>query len=255
LRNIPELNHHLLWPTREQWPGLQGLAQLFTRLRRGRFDLSVEFSNYNGWLSSLAGTSQRVEMRLPRFWWIKPRAGHEWRKYHAVEHYSDVVRQLGIEVEDCRLRIFPTQEERAKANAWLERHGVEPEELLVAIHPGGEGLWGRKRWGVDGFARVADGLSEQLGARIVIMGGKDDASLAAELAWRTNAHIINATGQTTLGETAALAARCTLFIGSDSSPLHIASAMGTRVVGIYGPVKGLTTRLCAPHSLVRTSSL
>jgi len=235
LRNNPDLDEILLWPTREQWQGIRGLARLFTRLRRGHFDLAVEFSNYNWWLSKLTGAYERVEMRLPSFWWIRPGAGREWRKHHAVEHYADVVRQRGIAVTDMRLRIFPTQEERGKASLWLERHRVEPGELLVAMHPGGEGLWGRKRWGVEGFARVADGLSEQLGARIVIMGGKDDAPLAAELAWRTRTHIINAAGQTTLGETAALAARCALFVGSDSSPLHIASAMGTRVVGIYGP--------------------
>jgi ADP-heptose:LPS heptosyltransferase len=235
LRNNPNLDEILLWPTREQWPGFKGLATLFTRLRSGRFDLSVEFSNYNWWVSQLADIPRRAEMRLPQFWWASPGAGREWRRHHAVEHYADVVRQLGIPVEDLRLRISPTREEEEKAHHWLERHRVEPGELLVAMHPGGEGLWGRKRWGVEGFVSVADGLSERLGARIVIMGGKDDAPLAAELAWRSSAHIINATGQTTLGETAALAARCTLFIGNDSSPLHIASAMGTRVVGIYGP--------------------
>jgi ADP-heptose:LPS heptosyltransferase len=102
------------------------------------------------------------------------------------------------------------------------------------MHPGGEGLWGRKRWPVERFAQVADGLSDRLGARIVIMGGKDDAYLAADLASRTHADIINAAGQTTLGETAALAKRCALFIGNDSSPLHIAAAMGVPVVAIHG---------------------
>src|SRR5205085_7805352 len=71
-------------------------------------------------------------------------------------------------------------------------------------------------------------------ARIMLMGGKEDAPLAAEIAAHSTARIINATGQTTLGETAALAARCALFIGNDSSPLHIAAASGVRVVGIYG---------------------
>ncbi len=67
------------------------------------------------------------------------------------------------------------------------------------------------------------------------MGGKHDAPAAAEIASRTQAPIINAAGQTTLGETAALVSHCALFIGNDSSPLHIAAASGTPVVGIYGP--------------------
>jgi heptosyltransferase-3 len=109
--------------------------------------------------------------------------------------------------------------------------------MLVGLHPGGEGLWGRKQWGPERFAQVATGLHDRLGGavRIVLMGGKDDAPLAAQIAARTRAHVINATGQTTLGETAALIKKCRIFLGNDSSPLHIAAATGTPVVGIYGP--------------------
>jgi ADP-heptose:LPS heptosyltransferase len=102
------------------------------------------------------------------------------------------------------------------------------------LHPGGEGLWGRKQWGTAGFARVADQLHAQFGVKIVVLGGTEDARLAATLARQSSAPVLNLAGQTTLGATAALAARCALFIGNDSSPLHIAVAAGTRVVGIYG---------------------
>lgn len=234
LKNNPDIDEFLIWPTREAWPGMRRVAGLFRRLRGARFDLAVEFSNYIVWLTKLCGIPRRSEMELPKGWWALPWAGREWRNRHAVEHYADVVRRLNVPVEDMRLRIFPTEKEKRKAEEWLGRHSVQPGEVLVGIHPGGEGLWGRKRWGIDGFARVADGLSERVGARILVMGGRDDAPLAADLMGRTRSRVINATGQTTLGETAALAAHCDLFIGNDSSPLHIAAASGTKVVGIYG---------------------
>ncbi|MDQ3706958.1 MAG: glycosyltransferase family 9 protein [Chloroflexota bacterium] len=235
LSNNPDIDRFLLWPTRHRWPGLAGVLKLFWGLRRARFDLAVEFSNYNWWVSWLSGIPRRTEMNLPRFWWGLPWAGIEWRKHHAVEHYTGPVSRLGVTVDDLALRIFPSEQEKAKALSWLERYRVGPDELLVGIHPGGEGLWGRKQWSVARFAEVADGLSARTGARIVIMGGKDDAPAAAEIASRTTASIINAAGQTTLGETAALVRHCALFIGNDSSPLHIAAASGTPVVGIYGP--------------------
>ena len=81
---------------------------------------------------------------------------------------------------------------------------------------------------------MADRLHARFGVKIVVLGGKEDAPLAAEVARAGSAPVLNLAGQTTLGETAALAARCALFIGNDSSPLHIAVAAGTRVVGIYG---------------------
>jgi ADP-heptose:LPS heptosyltransferase len=234
LASNPDIDNLVHWPDRREWLNPRVMRRLFYGLRRTRFDLSVEFSNYGIWLAKLGGIPRRTEMRLPKLWWIRPGAGREWRRHHAVEHYADPVRCLGIRVGDVRLRIFPTADDEARAATWLEAHDVQSGTLLVGIHPGGEGLWGRKKWGAAGFARVAGGLHDHLGARVLLMGGKDDAPLAAEIARRTHAPVIDATGQTTLGETAALIRRCTVFLGNDSSPLHIATAVGTPAVGIYG---------------------
>ncbi len=234
LDNNPDIDDFLLWPTRQTWTDFLRFPKLFWDIRRTHYDLAIEFANYLIWLSWLAGIPRRSEMNLPRFWWVWPWSGVKWRRRHAAEHYADPVRRLGIPIEDTRLRIEPSARDKTRAQAWLDNYEVAPGELLVGIHPGGEGLWGRKRWEVEGFTQVADGLSERLGARIMLMGGKEDAPLAAEIAANSTARIINATGQTTLGETAALAAHCALFIGNDSSPLHIAAASGARVVGIYG---------------------
>jgi len=246
LRSNPDINDLLYWPTRQTWPGLGGVLRLFWALRKSRFDLAVEFSSYNGLVTYLSGIPRRSEMHLPRLWWIMPGAGREWRKYHAVEHYADVVRRLDIPIDDWALHIRPSAEDERRAQSWLDRYEVKPDEMLVGIHPGGEGLWGRKQWGAANFAEVATGLYKRLGARVVIMGGKDDALLAAEIASRTSAHIINAVGQTTLGETAALTKRCAVFVGNDSSPLHIAAASGTPVVGIYGPTDPCSYRPWIP---------
>jgi heptosyltransferase-2 len=234
LSSNPDVDELVFWPARAEWLNPRVVWRLFSRIRRARFDLSVEFSNYGFWLAALAGVKRRTEMHLPPLWWIRPGAGRQWRRAHAVEHYSDPVRRLGIPVRDMRLRIYPTAGDEERAAAWLESHGVLPDGLLVGIHPGGEGLWGRKKWGRDGFARVAEGLHDRLGARVVLLGGKDDSAAAAEIVRLARTPVIDATGQTTLGETAVVLRRCTVFLGNDSSPLHIATAVGTPAVGIYG---------------------
>jgi len=234
IQNNPDIDDILLWPTRESWPGFLAVARLYLTIRERRYDLAVEFCSYIEWVVRWGRIPRHAGMNMPSFWWLLPWAGVKWRRKHAVDHYADVVRRLGVPVEDMHLLIHPSDEERLKAERWLERYRVSPGEMLVGIHPGGEGLWGRKKWSVQGFAQVADGLFDRLGARIMLMGGKEDAPLAAEIASMTRAPVINATGQTTLGETAALASLCHLFVGNDSSPLHIAAAAGTKVVGIYG---------------------
>jgi ADP-heptose:LPS heptosyltransferase len=235
VRSNPDIDDFLLWPTRQSWSGLLVMLRLLGHLRQRRFHLAIEFCNYIWWLTLLCGIRKRSEMNLPKMWWLLPAAGRSWRKKHAVEHYADVVRRLDIPVTDTSLRIHPSQEEIARAEAWLLKQGVGAGEKLIGIHLGGEGLWGRKRWSIHNFARVADRLAETQATRILVMGGKDEIKLADELEAQTATSVLIATGQTSLGETAVLASKCQLFIGNDSSPLHIAAASGTHVVGIYGP--------------------
>ena len=242
----PAVDAIWLAPTRQRPLGGAGMLHLLRALRRARFDLTLEFSNYNYGLRYWGGTHRAASMGLPWLWWIRPGAGRTWRRRHAVEHYGDVVRRLGIPIADWRLRIYVTPAEVAARDSLLRDHGVAPDEPIVGLHPGGEGLWGRKQWSPRGFAAVADGLHRQFGVKIVVLGGKDDARHAAEVAALSAAPVLNLAGQTTLGATAALAERCALFIGNDSSPLHIAAAVGTRVVGIYGVTDPLSYRPWVP---------
>ena len=230
----PDVDEICFAPTRARptTPALFG--GMIRDLRATRFDLVLEFSSVNYGLRAWGGARRYAGMRLPWLWFIRPGAGREWRRRHAVEHYADVPRRVGIPVEDWRLRVYATPGELAACDQLLRDNGIAPGERVIGIHPGGEGLWGRKQWGARGFAEVAGRLHARFGVKIVVLGGKEDAPLAAEVARAGSAPVLNLAGQTTLGETAALAARCALFIGNDSSPLHIAVAAGTRAVGIYG---------------------
>ena len=96
LRSNPDIDEIILWPTRQTWAGVRGAIGVLTQLRRERFHLAAEFSNYSWWITRVSGIRRRTEMDLPRFWWIRPGAGKSWRKKHAVEHYADVVRKVGI---------------------------------------------------------------------------------------------------------------------------------------------------------------
>ncbi|MGI8589104.1 MAG: glycosyltransferase family 9 protein [Chloroflexia bacterium] len=234
LLNNPDVDRIWFAPTRAAPQGARGLLTLLTAIRRAQFDLCIEFSNYNYGLALWGGVRRDLTMRLPALWWIRPGAGRAWRRLHAVEHYADVVRRAAIPISDWRLRVYATPAETTACERLLHDYGVQPAEPLIGVHPGGEGLWGRKKWPPRDFAQVADELYARCGMKIVVLGGTEDAFLAAEVARRSSAPVLNLAGQTTLGETAALAARCALFVGNDSSPLHIAVAAGTRVVGIYG---------------------
>ena len=103
---------------------------------------------------------------------------------------------------------------------------------VVVLAPGS--IWPTKRWPLESFAQVADGLMEN-GVQVILIGGASDRGLCEEIARRTTHVPLIAAGQLTLRESAALLARCDLLLSNDSAPVHIAAAMGTPVVALFGP--------------------
>jgi ADP-heptose:LPS heptosyltransferase len=93
-----------------------------------------------------------------------------------------------------------------------------------------------KRWPAPRFAALADHLASHVGARIIIVGHGADAPIARQMRLSMRHPAVDLVGQTTsFGQLAALLQRCHLYIGNNSSPLHLAEAVGTPVVGIFGP--------------------
>ena len=86
------------------------------------------------------------------------------------------------------------------------------------------------------WAVVADRLAERPDVRIVLTGGPGERELVGSIATRLAHPALNAAGATTLGQLAALYARCALVLGSDSGPLHLAAAVDAPSVHLYGPV-------------------
>src|SRR6185503_16276932 len=123
--------------------------------------------------------------------------------------------------------LFPPAADRQAVDSLLVRHGAV-EGRLIALAPGS--IWATKRWPY--FPALARALSSH--ARIVIVGGNDDRPLAADIV-ATTPHAIDATGTLSLLQSAELIRRAALLVTNDSLPQHLASAMRTPTVTIYGP--------------------
>jgi ADP-heptose:LPS heptosyltransferase len=105
---------------------------------------------------------------------------------------------------------------------------------LIAIHPGaGADI---KLWHTQGWATVADKLAQATGYHIVLTGSEAERTLCASIDAHMTAAASVLAGETTLDQLAAVLARCQLVLGVDSGPLHLAVAVGTPTVHLYGPV-------------------
>jgi lipopolysaccharide heptosyltransferase II len=234
----PALDARILSDEGREDTGLLGVMRDAGAIKRSQYDLMVNFSPSASFISYLARVPDRVHLTLPRHWWLM--GGHHtaYRNQHAADHYLDLIRPLlGADVpeEERRPRIFLAASHRTAARRLLREAGLTPATSLVTMHVGADGFRGRKRWSTARFARVGEALVRRFGMHVLLVGGPDDRELGEAVVAAMRGGVTNLAGRTSLMETAALIERSTLFIGNDSCPLHIAAAVGTPAVGIFGP--------------------
>lgn len=232
LRNFPGMDELWLRPTHQ---GLWGKIRFIHRLRRGRFDLAVILDDSADMVlyAWLAGIPVRVGVRRKHKFQNLYTAfvPHDPSRHETLDHFRDVVQLLGGDTSDYRPRLYPSPEDRQVAETELRQAGWNGSATLIGIHPGA----GRphRQWFPDRFARVCDALSEQ-GIQCVLLGGPGDRELAEEILAHCHCQPLVLTGRLTILQLAELMPYLHVLITGDSGPMHIAAAMGTRVVALYG---------------------
>jgi len=246
LTGNPLLDEILVFDPRwKTLPFLQRIAreaEFARKVHRGKFDLAVNLTEGDrGAFLCLASRARiKVGMRHPRGLWWKGRVyDHlveppDW-KAHTVEKMLEVPRSLGLQPRDKRVEIFYSPEDRRSVDRLLAGQGVGPEEPLVHIHP--TSRWLFKCWRDEAVAGVIDALEGSGRARAVLTGGgeeKERKRIEAILKACRN-RPVNLAGKLTLKQLAALSHRSRVFLGVDTAPMHIAAAVGTPVVALFGP--------------------
>ncbi len=230
----PYLNEVIIYdPTRKDQGWGRRLAFL-SRLRAGRFDLSVDFQNSRAThlMAWLAGIPVRAGYRR-KYGWLLNRGVRLPRVVLApIAHQHYLLTKAGFSANGDALELWPSAQDDAAAERLLRQTGAAQPTVLV--HPGGSGRWKTKRWDLDRWAKLCDGLSQR-GLRVVVTGGPDERELGEALLQLTVSKPPVLIGQTSLMELACLIKRAQVFVGHDSSPLHLAAAVGTPAVALFGP--------------------
>ena len=147
--------------------------------------------------------------------------------------FVDLARRLGADLpHDPPPRLSPSPGAIAAAKRLLA--GETGARAPVAIAPGARHE--TKRWPAGHFSALAAMLAAR-GETVVLVGGPDDQTVCREVAAKSGG-AIDLSGRLDLPGTAALLARCPLLVSNDSAPLHIAEAVGTPVVALFGPTVG-----------------
>lgn len=240
----PAVDRFVVFP-RPRGPGApRAFAALARDLRRTRFDLCLSLQTYAkaGLIQALSGARVRLGFDWRRSrdlnWLVNNAHIPAGPDAHVQDQYFEFLRFLMVNPEPVEWGLKLTADERAAQARFFDALPDPPG-------PGGSPMVGmvlgasdpRRNWSPEGYARVIDGIGERRGARCLLLGGpsEEEARIAEEILDRCRGPIrpIDARGDG-LRRLLWLLGGCDLVVSPDTGPLHMARAIGTPVVGLYG---------------------
>ena len=226
-RHDPWLHDVVVFDRRGEHRTLSAKLKLWQRLRAGRFDLVVNYqrSNLKAWLLAAAAFPCRVLV------YEKARG----RVVHAVVNHLETLAPLGISpTSDPNLELYPGEEDERFAEE-VFRGNVREGQPVVALNPGASNRI--KCWSPAQFAALGDRLVRELDARVVVVGSAGERDLAEAIVSRMAQPSLNLVGKTSLLQLGAVLKRCDLLVSGDTGPLHMATAVRTPVVALFGAIE------------------
>jgi len=230
-------------------------ADLIRKVRQRSYSMIIDlFGNpRTALVTRLSGAAYRVGYR---FRWrsyaynilVSPRGS----SVHNTQFNLDALAGIGVAVQDRNVYFQFTRDDAAFVDRFLQHEGIG-QGLVAAINTAGG--WYTKRWGLDRYAGLGDALIKRYNASVVLPWGPGQLDEAKELQSLMKYRPF-IPPQTTLKQLGALMKRCSFVVGNDSGPMHIAAAVDTPVLGIYGPTNpALQGPYGNAHLVVRNEGL
>ena len=222
---------------------LADVLALRRRLAAARLDVAIDLQGLMKSGAIARATQAPVRIGFHRGWGREPLGALFTNRHvipppsarHVVEQYLALLAPLGIDERRLEFRLPTVAAAETRLDEWLASVGLKPQRRLVVLNPGA----GRpaKRWPVAHFATLAARLAHDAGAHVVVVWGPGEESAARAIvagAGQAGARTLLAP-PTDLNELIALLRRASVMIAADTGPLHLAAALGTPCVGLYGP--------------------
>jgi lipopolysaccharide heptosyltransferase I len=222
---------------RRFWKSPRAIWNMSRRLNEHKFEIAIDLqcltkSSITAWLS---GAQRRIG-----------KSGEDGREFsqwfnnelvaaggtHVIEHYLTMLKPLGIESPTVRFDLRETADDARVAEQFLRERGLTGRRFAL-LNPGAG--WPSKKWPTVRYGAIARHLGREHGVPTVALWGVPDEREMAERIVETSARNAHMAPATTMRELAALCRRASLFVGSDTGPMHLAVAVGTPSISLHGP--------------------
>jgi heptosyltransferase-3 len=240
----PHIHRIFEIPRREErfWQRAKRQYSLIRNVRRERFDLVVDLrlDDRGAFMALFTGALQRVSLIHRTAVWRNRLFTHlvdppptAQRIYGAAEQSLQIVRACGVQTGDHWPKLWVDDETEGTVRCLLDREGISVMERWISINPFAR--WTYKEWDDEKWIRLVDWLWEEHTFAVVIVGSSKERERAACIKEKSRGTVFNLAGRTTLGELVGVLGASSLHIGVDSAAPHIAAAVDTPTITIYGP--------------------
>jgi len=264
LKNNPYVNDVIVYDKRNSDTG--SFISLVRSLRAGKYDLiiSPHRSFRSAFISRLSSAKKTISFDRSSMSFLYDEKVIYKKDFHEILRNLSLLEPLGIRSDKIiRPELFIGKEETDAADKFFLESGINQNDKIICIAPGS--VWFTKRFPKEKFVKVCD-LLQSSGAKIILTGGKSDKDLSRYIISNSeNKNITDAVGKFSFLESAELIRRASHLVTNDSAPLHIANAVGTKVIAVFGATvpgfgfypygeedivietKGLKCRPCSIH--------
>ncbi len=229
-----------VWSPRGAGEVTRELSRLRRTMSAARFDVAIDLQGLikSGLLTAATGARLRIGFSALRCWeplnaaFTTHRVTPPISARHVIDQYCSLLAPLGVERPEVSFTVPRSAAAEARIDAFFAAEGIKARDRVVALVPGARRP--NKRWPVFHFRRLADRLSADSGARVIVVWGPDEQPLARSIAAGLWSRPVMAP-PTNLDELTALVRRCSVLVGGDTGPIHLAAAVGAPAVGLFGP--------------------
>lgn len=215
---------------------LSGSVDISRQLQQKNIDIAIDLQGLfkSAAITWLSGAKKRYVYCNARegSHIISKRICGEHANGHIVDRYLDVVRFLDCEIDTVKFPLGLSDQVHQAAVTIARHAGLDIDKGYIVLAPGTN--WQTKCWPTTYFAALADRIYEQ-GYIPVVIGAASDERLFREISAQTHIPPVNVTGKTSLRQLASLISKAKAFVGGDTGPMHLAAAVETPVVALFGP--------------------
>jgi 3-deoxy-D-manno-octulosonic-acid transferase/heptosyltransferase-1 len=236
---INNFKHPSLW-----YSSVKEMKHFIEELRSQRYNVIIDFQGLlkSGILVWLARGERKIGYDSTREMsglFLNERVPPLSSRHHAVAKNVNLARYVGAEAMGVRSPIFISEEDKEQVQRLLAAHDISSSKPLVVLHT--QAGWRTKEWEPMKVAELSGKLIARYDAQLIFTGSRDDHTTVETIISMVGHPAVNASGKTSLTQLAYLLSLSDLMITVDSGPMHLASAMGTPLVALFGPTASWRT--------------